>query len=258
MPLISVILSAYNAEDTILDSVESILQQTEKNFELILINDGSTDNTQSLIESIHDPRIQIINNSNLGLTKSLNIGIREASGVYVARQDADDISLPKRFEMQLEAFNSNPKLSLLGTRGLIHEDLTITESPIYQGEISKELLFSNVLIHSSVMFKRLYFQEIGLYDDSFKVSQDYDAWLRMTDIPNTEIKILNNILIHRHINQDVISKKNVFAQAKNSFRARYGRLNFFLNFFLSFRQYLLNILSPRTLNFLKSITRKNA
>ena len=101
-PMISVLMSVYNAEEFLHEAIDSVLAQTYTNFEFIIIEDASTDKSQRIISSYEDPRITLIQNlSNLGLPRSLNKGINLAKGKYIARMDADDISLPERFEKQL-------------------------------------------------------------------------------------------------------------------------------------------------------------
>ena len=106
-PLISVILPVYNCEKYIRDSIQSILDQVFNDFELIIINDGSTDNTFGIIKSFSDDRIILVNQVNHGLTFSLNVGLSLAKGKYIARMDADDISLPDRFKKQVNFLSEN-------------------------------------------------------------------------------------------------------------------------------------------------------
>ena len=119
-PLISVILPAYNAERFLEEAIDSILAQTYKNFELIVLNDGSTDRTEEIILSYNDPRIRYIKNeSNLKLIKTLNKGIALARGKYIARMDADDISLPTRFEKEIEFMEIHPDIGVCSSK-VIH------------------------------------------------------------------------------------------------------------------------------------------
>ena len=109
-------MPAYNAEKYIAESIESILSQTFTDFEFIIINDASTDSTKEIIESFQDSRIILINNEqNLGVAKSLNIGIATAKGKYIARMDADDISLPERFQTQFNFMEKNPDIDICGS-----------------------------------------------------------------------------------------------------------------------------------------------
>ena len=115
-PLISVVMSVYNGEKYLKRSIDSILNQTFKDFEFIIINDGSTDKSLEIIKSYDDDRIVLIDQENKGLTKSLNIGIKTASGKYIARQDADDVSLPDRLKKQVDFLEVREDVVLLGCR----------------------------------------------------------------------------------------------------------------------------------------------
>ncbi|TNE70794.1 glycosyltransferase family 2 protein, partial [bacterium] len=118
-PVITCLMSVYNGEEFLREAMDSILDQTYTNFEFLIINDGSTDDTVPIIESYDDPRIRLIHNEvNIGLTKSLNKGIGLAKGEYIARMDADDISLPERFERQIEVL-LNSKIDICGTQGYV-------------------------------------------------------------------------------------------------------------------------------------------
>lgn len=115
-PLISVLLPVYNAENFIAESIQSILDQTEPDFELLVIDDCSTDNTLKVVERFDDPRIFLhVKKKNTGYTESLNWGIDQARGKYIARMDADDISLPQRFEKQLLFLEQNQPVEICGT-----------------------------------------------------------------------------------------------------------------------------------------------
>ena len=156
--LISVVFPIYNASVYIDESFESILNQSYSNFELILINDGSTDNSLEKCEKFGkaDNRIKIINNSHQGLTKSLNDGIKISSGKYIARQDADDISNLERFKFQVDWFTKSENRVLCGTNGnVITSSGKITQNKaieFYHNKIVKKLIYSNCFMHTSVMF----------------------------------------------------------------------------------------------------------
>ncbi len=115
-PTISVVMPVYNGAKYLKEAIESVLNQSFKDFELILINDGSTDSSESIIKSFDEPRIVYLNNGgNLGLSKSFNKGIIAAKGTYIARMDADDVSLPNRFEIQLDYLDTHPNIGVIGT-----------------------------------------------------------------------------------------------------------------------------------------------
>lgn len=194
-PLVSVVMSVYNGEKYLEEAINSILNQTFKDFEFIIINDCSTDRTSEILQSYNDVRIKIINNeNNVGLTKSLNKGLKIARGQYVARMDADDISMPERLEKQVSFMVSCSEIGVLGTNafqiGIHNQEL----GPIYPNcfplkneAIKKELEKGlNYIIHGSVMFRKMLLTQVTGYNPLYKVSQDYDLWLRMMDLTDFE------------------------------------------------------------------------
>ncbi len=182
---VSVILSVYNSEDTVREMVASILAQTFTDFELIIINDGCIDRTDAILRKFEDPRIVlVVNDRNIGLTRSLNKAIGLAQGEYLARQDADDVSMPTRFEKQVKFLDEHPDVSLLGTaratlnrNGDIIEKRVKLENPQYS-----DLLKRNCFVHGSVMMRRKDVVDVGGYDELFRYTQDYELWLRMAKI----------------------------------------------------------------------------
>jgi len=169
--LCSVVMSVFNSEATILDSIDSILNQTYKDYEFLIIDDGSTDETVNKINSFSDPRIKFYKNEqNIGLTKSLNKLIVEASGKYIVRQDADDVSLRERLEKQIGILENS--------------DFQITTSRAYNKQTQsfipklhlpyKYLLkYKNPFIHGTLCIEKKLLLEIGMYNEEFKYSQDY-------------------------------------------------------------------------------------
>jgi len=181
-PKISVVMSVYNGEKHLRESIESILNQTFTDFEFIIVNDGSTDNSLEIIKSYDDERIKIINNEeNIGLTKSLNKAIKQARGVYIARQDADDISLSNRLELQFKFLEKHPEVALLGTGiYVIDENGDEIEKRIMHPNPKRSLLKGNRFIHGSVMFRKSVIDELGAYNETLRYSQDYELWLRLS------------------------------------------------------------------------------
>ena len=178
-------MSVYNGEPYLQEAIESILNQTFEDFEFIIINDGSTDASQGIIDSFNDCRLVVIQQENIGLTKSLNKGLKIACGEYIARQDADDISLPYRFEKQVSFLNENPNIALLGTycidinhRG---ESVSRRKYPTTDEEIRDNLIKWNSFCHTSIMMRKEALKEVGGYDEQFKYSQDYDLWFRIAE-----------------------------------------------------------------------------
>ncbi len=182
-PAISVILPAYNAEKYIRESLESILSQTFSDFEFIIINNGSTDSTVSIVQSYSDPRIKLINNSeNLGLIASLNLGLQAARGKYIARMDHDDISYPTRFEKEHAYLESHPDIVIVGTWSTIIDPsgnvIKIHKNSLRHNVIKYELLFGNSITHPSIMMRRKEILELGGYDPQWINTEDYNLYSR--------------------------------------------------------------------------------
>lgn len=183
MPKVSVLMPAYNAEKYIADAMESILNQTFQDFELIVLNDCSRDGTEGIILSYDDPRIVYVKNpENMGVAGTLNRGLELAKGEYIARMDADDISLPDRLEKQVQYLDEHPKVAVLGTNvELFDENGVISTgwSSTDPAQMKVDLLFSCGLAHPSVMMRRNVIQELGGYDLAFEGLEDYQLWCRV-------------------------------------------------------------------------------
>jgi glycosyltransferase involved in cell wall biosynthesis len=219
-PKITVLMSVYNGSTFLRDAIESVLNQTFNDFELLIIDDGSTDNPLSIIDSFNDSRIRVISNSrNIGLTKSLNIGLTKARGVYIARMDADDASLLNRLEVQYRYFKDNPNVTLLGggCYYIDSQNIVLREKLRKTGheDIKFYCFFNNPFIHSSVMFKKDCLNTIGGYNEFYKYAQDYDLWSRWVDY----YKVAN-------LKQIVVKWRSTpmsISNAKRDKQARFGR-----------------------------------
>jgi len=171
---ISVLLSTYNDEATIQESIQSILNQTYDNFELLIKIDGSSDNTYKIINEFKDKRITVFNSEkNIGLTKSLNFLAEQSTGEYLARQDADDISLVSRFDYQLNEFENDKKLDFVTSRAIIKSSNRLI--PKYRHLLPHRfsINFFNPFIHGTLVVKKLSFEKLGGYDERYKFAQDY-------------------------------------------------------------------------------------
>lgn len=181
-PLVSVVMPVYNGEKYLKEAIDSILNQTFKDFELLLINDASTDNSEKIINSYNDSRIIYIKNEqNLGLIKTLNKGLDFAKGEFVARMDQDDISHSERFEKQLIIFKKNPEIGVCGTWFTLfrenHED-KIIEHPEYNDSIKIGLLTSCFIGHPTVMMRKKAIENYR-YDINYQAAEDFELWTRL-------------------------------------------------------------------------------
>ncbi|WP_071530750.1 glycosyltransferase [Selenomonas sp. CM52] len=181
--MISVIMPVYNQQNFIGAAIESILAQTYSNFELIILDDGSTDDSLKIIRSYTDPRIRVVwGKGNRKLVPPLNDGIRMARGKYVARMDSDDISLPRRFEEQVGFLEAHPDVDICGTffrtigRGINY----VASYPIEHNDIKLAQMFFCSFAHPAIMIRRSTILEKNLfYDEAFLYAEDYDLWSRM-------------------------------------------------------------------------------
>lgn len=209
-PAISVIMAAYNVEKYISESIESVLNQTFSDFELIIINDGSTDNTLSLIEYFQkkDPRIKVINNNkNQFVIKSRNIGLEKATGKYITILDSDDLLMPEKFEKQFNFLEENTEVFLIGTSvTMIDENNNYIKDCIASTDylqIKTEMLKHNTFYHSSIMFRNSHI----LFREKMLFSEDYDLLLNII----SQDKIVTNLpekLVQYRVIQTSLSRKS--------------------------------------------------
>jgi glycosyltransferase involved in cell wall biosynthesis len=182
-PRVTILMTVYNEERYVGAAVRSILGQTFADFELLVIDDGSTDGSRSVVESFDDPRVRVVSRENRGLTASLNEGLQLARGEYVARQDADDESLPTRLEREVALLDADPRVGLVGTNYTIvdeHGTAQVTTSVFtHPDDLAVAEIISNQYGHGSVMFRKRVIDEVGGYDASVGHVEDYDLFVRI-------------------------------------------------------------------------------
>ncbi len=209
--LISVIMPAYNAEQFVEEAINSILCQTYRNWELIVINDQSTDRTCEIVQAYasRDDRITMVMGAGRGVAAALNLGIEAAKGDYIARMDADDISLPERFEKQARFLDEHPNIEVCATqfqRLYKYNSVPVDNSVVLleNQEIQTNLLFACVIAHPTVMFRRSVFDCGWRYDEQV-MAEDYDLWTRM--IPKIRFACLPDVLFQYRVSEESISRK---------------------------------------------------
>ena len=184
-PLISVILPVYNAGKFLNESIDSILNQTVEDFEFIIIDDASIDNSIEIIQSYQDNRIRFFRNKqNLGISKTLNFGISKAKGKFIARMDADDIALRYRFQEQLQFMNNNLDIDICGSYVQHFGDSNETwEPPLDHESIRVSSIFFSPMVHPTIFARYQYYQK-HIYDSGFDYAEDYHLWISSFDSAN--------------------------------------------------------------------------
>lgn len=215
-PLVTVLMPVFNGGAYLGDAIESILNQSFRDFEFIIINDGSTDHTSSILHRYErrDGRICIYHQENRGLIASLNRGCSLARGKYVARMDADDISLPERLRKQVQQMEARPEIGVLGTwveyidnKSAPQESWRMPTSP---GFIGWSLLFGNCLAHPSVMMRREVLERLGFYKAEALHAEDYDLWIRASVV--TRIANIPEVLLQRRVWEESVCSRYSDAQ----------------------------------------------
>jgi glycosyltransferase involved in cell wall biosynthesis len=229
-PAISVILPVFNGEAYLLEAIESILNQSFANFELLIINDGSTDQSQEIIDSFQDARIKVIHNPiNLGLVATLNIGIEQARGKYLARQDQDDISELNRLQWQYE-FMEQSGFDLCGTRwSTMRSDgkiISAAQIPLSEDTIFACLATTVPFAHGSVMMRKSFMNNHHLqYDDSYLV-EDYSLWVRFAQAGAHFANLDQSLYLYRLHPQSLSStKKEAYQQSAKKLRRSFVNQN---------------------------------
>jgi glycosyltransferase involved in cell wall biosynthesis len=229
-PMISVLMPVFNSEFFIIDSVSSILRQTFADFEFIIVNDGSTDNSRMVLEEMADldKRIRILNQENRGIVEALNCGLREARGKYIARMDSDDISLPNRLAKQFAFMESNCKVGACGSWIMYFggKDGVWQTSPSTD-DIKCELLFNSAIAHPSVMIRASILSVNGLvYRERFRrdgdllnwnsinFAEDYDLWVRIGRL--SELANIPEVLLMYRVHESQIVQKLKTEKIKSS------------------------------------------
>lgn len=189
---VDVVIPVYNGAKTICQSIESVLNQTHQNFRLLIVDDGSTDNTEELCKFyLLDERIKYVKCNHEGISETLNHGVMLSNTEYVARQDADDVWMPWHLDVLLSELQKNPQLDLIGSRVVVEEDdmpdkVNLTSKNHLLGKnLWLGLAYRNVFNHSTVIFKRSAFDDAGGYDSNFNGFEDWHLWSRMVTKTNS-------------------------------------------------------------------------
>ncbi len=216
MPKVTILMPVYNGSNYLRDAIQSILNQSFGNFEFLIIEDGSIDNSVEVIKSFDDPRIKVLSNKkNFGLVYSLNRGLENANGKYVARMDCDDVSLPNRIQEQITFMDKNTDIGVCGTwietleedGGYINKYLTDPD------DIKASLLFNTSLAHPSIIIRRSVLEDNKLkYDDNHKFYyEDYGLWIKLSKVTKLSNipKVLLQYRVHKKSFSHTFSEENI-------------------------------------------------
>lgn len=225
-PRVSILLPVYNAGNYLRACIDSLLGQTFEDFELLAIDDGSTDASAQIIWSFSDSRVRYLSNgSNLGLIKTLNLGIAEAKGKYMARMDADDIALPERIGRQYEWLESRPTTAIVASfvefidsEGVSAGYWPLDRRVYHAADIRNRLLRENCIAHPTVMGRADIFRQFR-YDEHQPHIEDYDFWLRLSSAGET-IEKIPEVLLHYRVHQGSVTQQAL--RPENPFWLRYN------------------------------------
>lgn len=231
-PRVTVLLPVYNAEEFLAEAIESVLNQSFKDFEFMIINDGSKDNSLSVIKHYaeKDSRINLISRPNKGLVKTLNEGISKAKGEYIARMDSDDVSVKSRLKKEVEFLDSNPGVGMVGSNYTIIDAkgkrLVTTNVFTHHDDLKLCLITCNQFGHGSVMMRKSVLEKVGNYDGKVGHVEDYDLWQRISRV--SKISNFEEPLYLWRKTEGSISNANLDLQIQQTFALRDKAFDHFL------------------------------
>ena len=204
-PTVSVLLPVYNAQDYLRESIDSILNQSFTDFELIIMNDGSTDGSKEIIDSYSDSRIKVVHQENAGLPVTLNRAIALAKGQYLARQDADDVSLPERLERQVDLMRQGIDIcgcdfDIIDATGQLTQKIIV---PHTDQMMIITLACTVPFAHGSVMLRKSFLEKHSLYYDESVVTEDYDLWCRIFQTGGVFGNVPESLFHYRQLTQSL-------------------------------------------------------
>lgn len=222
VPAVSVVMSVYNGERFLREATDSILRQTLENFELIVVDDGSTDHSRQVLAAVDDRRLTVLEQSHEGLATALNRGVDRARASLIARMDSDDVSRPERLEKQYRFLLRNAAVALVGTAARIVDyagaEVGAWHPPEDHASICRRMIRANQFAHPTVMFRKEAFLAAGGYRQDMPFAQDYDLWLRMT--PRFQVANLEELLLIRRVGPDQFGTRRETLQMRWAVKAR--------------------------------------
>lgn len=206
-PQITVLMAVYNGSLYLRTAIESILEQTYRDFEFLIVDDASSDDTVEIVKSYDDNRINLISLCrNIGQTAALNIGLHQSTTPWIARMDADDYSAPTRLEKQMDALRADPSIACVGTHVWIFSDDPGTidgafSTPLKHAEIKYALLRGSPIVHGTILVKRSALLDVGGYDERYRLTQDLELYDRLVPRYKTANIPSKLVGIRQHTNQ---------------------------------------------------------
>ncbi len=216
-PMVSVVMSVFNAEKYLSTSVDSILAQSYTDFEFIIVDDGSSDSSLQILKGYQDDRIRLLKNEkNSGLVYSLNRGLDEARGKYIVRMDADDISLPDRLKTQVGYMEANSEIDVCGSfiqtfRDGDEVDEPCRRYPVDNAEIKGFMIFNCGFAHPAVIMRRVFLEKHGYrYREEYRHAEDYDLWCNMME--RAHFGNIPEVLLKYRLTKGSVSSNNAQVQ----------------------------------------------
>lgn len=209
-PLVSILITAYNCENHLGPTLDSLTSQTFSDFEIVVVEDGSSDGTVELLKqkAAEDDRIKTFFPGRLGRAKALNYGVAKCRGKYLAINDADDFSMSTRIEKQVAYLDAHPEVGLLGTGKEVHEGEKkwVSKIPVTDEEIRRHFIKGQPIQHSTVMFRKEVVDKVGGYNEDIQFLLDRDIFLRVAE--HTKMYQINEplIILNRSVNQFFMHK----------------------------------------------------
>ena len=223
VPVVSVVMPVHNGAKYLREAIDSILNQTFRDFEFIIVDDGSTDESATILADYvrQDARVKVISQINAGITPSLNNGMRAARGEFLARMDCDDLSMPERFEKQVAYLRAHPDCVLVGSQAMMVDPEGLPIRPKHDTSYDHAAIVAALLnkgwpiVHPTVMIRTAVMREIGGYDEQYRAVQDHDLFARLAE--RGQLANLPDILLHyrQHFNAISFAKAQLQSEMLN-------------------------------------------
>jgi glycosyltransferase involved in cell wall biosynthesis len=222
-PAVSVLMAVHNGGPFVDEAVASVLGQSDGDLELIVVDDGSTDDTPDRLAAVVDARLHVHRQARTGLTRALNRALALSGAALVARLDADDVALPERLARQRAFLAAHPEVGLLGTAARERDPagalVRVVRPPVDDAALRRALIRANPFVHSSVMVRRELLARVGGYDERLAVAQDYDLWMRLARL--TRLATLPEVLVVRRLGAGRVSVEREEDRLRTEARVRW-------------------------------------